>query len=317
MRGSALNLESRSFHRSGGIAFMVMALMCFGALDTTTKFASATAPLVMALWMRYLVQAGLTTAVLWPSRGTRLFRTARPGLQFVRGLLLLTCSGIAFLSLRVMPVGEFTAIVMLTPLLLTVIAAAMLGEQVSWLRWLCVVGGFAGAMLVIRPGKELFHWAMLLPLVLVAANTGFQALTSRMARTEDAGTMHVYTGLVWLVLMSVALPFAWQALPWTIWAAIGLMGVLSTLGHFLLIMAYTRAPVAVLTPYLYLQIAFGTLGGWLVFAHVPDAWSFAGIALVAISGVFGTWLTGREVLARRQRESPESSIAAIAGADAN
>ncbi len=317
MRGSALNLDSRSYRGSGGIVFIVMALMCFGALDTTTKFASATAPLVMALWMRYLVQAGLTTAMLWPSRGTRLFRTARPVLQFVRGLLLLTCSGIAFLSLRVMPVGEFTAIAMLTPLLLTVIAAVMLREQVSWLRWLCVVGGFGGAMFVIRPGKDLFHWAMLLPLVLVAANTAFQALTSRMARTEDPGTMHAYTGIVGLLLTSSALPLAWQALPRTIWAAIVLMGVLSTLGHFLLIMAYTRAPVAILTPYLYLQIAFAALGGWLVFAHVPDAWSLAGIALVAVSGVFGTWLTGRERLARKQLESPESSIAAIAGADAN
>jgi len=317
MRNAAPTLDSRPYHGSGGIAFVVMALMCFGALDTTTKFASATAPLVMALWLRYLVQAGLTTAVLWPSRRQRLFRTGRPVLQFLRGLLLVICSSIAFLSLRVMQVGEFTAIVMLTPLLLTVVAAVMLHERVSWLRWLCVLGGFAGAMFVIRPGKDLFHWAMLLPLLLVAANTGFQVLTSRMARTEDAGTTHVYTGLVGLVVTSLALPLAWQALPWKIWAAIGLMGVLSTFGHFLLIMAYTRAPVAVLTPYLYLQIAFATLGGWLAFSHVPDTWSLAGIALVAASGVFGTWLTGREVLTRKRLESPESSIAAIAGADAN
>jgi drug/metabolite transporter (DMT)-like permease len=95
------------------------------------------------------------------------------------------------------------------------------------------------------------------------------------------------------------------------------MGVFSTLGHFMLIVSLTRAPVVVLTPYLYLQIAFATLGGWLVFSHVPDAWSLSGIALVAVSGVFGTWLTGREVLARRRLESPESTQAAIAGADAN
>jgi drug/metabolite transporter (DMT)-like permease len=315
-RAGAPSLDGRSLQRSGGIAFMVLALMCFGALDTTTKFVSSTAPLVMALWVRYGVQAVATTAVLWPSRGPRLFVTRRPLLQLVRGLLLLVCSGIAFLSLRVMPVGEFTAIVMLTPLLLTVVAAAMLGERVSWLRCLCVFAGFAGAMVVIRPGMELFDWATLLPLVLVAANTGFQALTSRMALTEDPGTMHVYTGLVGLVVASAALPLAWQALPWQIWAAIGLMGVLSTLGHFLLIIAFTRATVAVLTPYLYLQIAFATLGGWLVFSHVPDAWSLAGIALIAVGGVFGTWLTGRELLARRRLESPESTSAAIAGADA-
>lgn len=316
MSAADANPPSRSFQRGGGIAFMVLAVACFGALDTFTKVASATAPVVMALWFRYIVQAGLTSAVLWPSRGARLLHTRHPLQQVVRGLLLLTCSGIAFLGLSVMPVGEFTAVVMLTPLLLTVIAAAVMNEGVSWLRWSCLLGGFAGALLVIRPGREVFQWAMLLPLVLVLANTAFQALTSRMARTEDPATMHFYTGLVGLAVTSAAVPFAWQALPWTTWALLGLLGVLGTLGHFLLIMAYTRAPVAILTPYLYLHIAFGTFGGWMVFKHVPDAWSLTGIALIAFCGVFGTWLTGREILARRRLESPESTVAAIAGADA-
>lgn len=308
--------QTAAVHRIGGVACMVLALACFGALDTTTKVVSATAPVVMAMWARYLLQATVTAAVLLPSRGTRLLYTGLPVLQAVRGLLLLSCSGMAFFSLQVMQVGEFTAIVMLTPLLLTVIAAVTLDEKVSWLRWLCLFGGFAGSMIVIRPGKDLFQWAMLLPLLLVAANTAFQTLTSRMARTEDPGTMHFYTGVTGLVVTSAGLPLAWQALPAGIWFALLLMGILGTLGHFLLIMAYARAPVAVLTPYLYLQIAFGTLGGWVVFAHVPDAWALTGIALVAVSGVFGTWLTGREILAGRRSAAPISTIAAIAGADA-
>ena len=146
------------------------------------------------------------------------------------------------------------------------------------------------AVWVIRPDEDIFHWLLLLPLLLVAANTGFQVLTSRMARTEDPGAMHFYTGLVGLVL--------------------------TTLGHFMLIMAHTRTPVAVLTPCLCLQIGLAALGGGLVFAHVPDAWSQAGIALVAVSGVFGTWLTGREVLARGRQNEAQSSTAAVASADA-
>ena len=301
----------------GGIAFVVLAVLCFGALDTTTKFASATAPVMMALWMRYAIQTVVTAAALAPRRGAGLLRTSRPALQFVRGLLLLVSSGIAFFSLRVIGVGEFTAVVMLTPLILTVVAALTLHEPVSALRWLCVLGGFAGSLLVVRPGRELFQWAMLLPLVLVAANTGFQVLTSRLARTEDPGTTHFYTGLVGLLVTTAALPAAWTPLPWSTWLALVLMGILGTLGHFLLIVAYRRASVAVLTPFLYLQIAFATLGGWLVFAHVPDDWALAGIGLVAVSGVAGTWITAREVLGRRRSEAPESTIAAIAGADAN
>lgn len=303
--------------RAGGIAFIVIAVLCFGSLDTTTKLAAGVVPVAMAMWVRYLVQTTVTAAVLLPARGTALFRTRRPMMQFVRGLMLLTCSVIAFVSLRHMHVGEFTAIVMLTPLLLTVVAAWALRETVSWLRWACVIGGFVGTVVVIRPGRELFQLATLLPLLLVAANTAFQILTSRLAKTDDPGTMHFYTGLVGLVLTTLALPLVWQALPLRLWGVIALIGALGTLGHFLLIVAYTRTPVAVLTPYLYLQIAFAALGGWIVFAHVPDAWSLAGIALIAVCGVFGTWLTGREALANARRDPAESSIVAIAAADAH
>lgn len=300
----------------GGVPFLVMALICFGALDTTTKVVSTAAPVVMALWLRYVLQTLSTLAVLWPRRRSRLFRTQHPLQQAARGLLLLTCSTIAYFSLAVMQVGEFTAIVMLTPLLLTVIAARALREPVSWRRWACVLGGLAGSLIVIRPGLGLFHWATLLPLLLVLANTSFQALTGLMARAEDPGTMHLYTGLVGLGATTACLPFAWQSLPGPVWAALGLMGLLGTLGHFLLIVAYTRAPVAALTPLLYLQIAFASVGAWVAFAHVPDGWSLAGIALIAACGVAGTWLTGREQQARLRLSSPAGGIAAVARADA-
>jgi drug/metabolite transporter (DMT)-like permease len=244
--------------------------------------------------VRYLFQTVVTGMALWPMRGSAFLKTKRPGLQFLRGLLLFICSAIAFLSLRFMPVGEFTAIVMISPLIITAISAWKLHDRVSALRWLCVVGGFAGSLAVIRPGGESFHWAMLLPCVLVMANTAFQVLTSRLARTDNSGTMHFYTGLVGLVLASLALPFIWQAMPWSVWALLLLIAAFGTLGHFLLILAYARAPIAVLTPYLYLQIGFSTLGGWLIFSHMPDAWALAGIALVSASGAFGTWLTARE-----------------------
>lgn len=292
-----------------------MALVCFGALDTTSKVAAAMAPVMMALWVRYLVQAISTAAILWPRQGRQLLHSRRPGLQLLRALLLVSCNGIAFVSLAHMHVGEFSAIVMLTPLLLTVVAALGLREPVSALRWACLLGGFAGTLLVMRPGRELFQPAMLLPLVLVLANTGFQLVTSTLAKTDAPGTIHFYSGLGGLLMTSLALPLAWQALPATAWGVMLLMGVFGALGHFLLIMAYARTPVAILTPYLYLQIGFGTLGGWIVFSHVPDGWSLAGIAIICVCGVYGTWLTGREIIARSLRDPEQSSIAAIAGAD--
>jgi drug/metabolite transporter (DMT)-like permease len=292
-------------HALAGIALVVGASACFSVLDTTTKFISAWVPLLMALWFRYAFQAVATTLVILPIRGRHALRTRHLPFQVLRGVLLLASSLFAFASLKHMPVGEFTAIVMISPLAITVLAATVLKEKVSALRWLLVAGGFAGTLVIIRPGGEAFNWASLLPLCLVATNAWFQVLTSKLARTEDPVTMHLYTGWVGTLIASLALPFVWtQVSESWLWLALGLMGVMATVGHFMLILAYQRAPAATLTPYLYAQIAFAMLGGWLVFQHVPDQWSMAGMVMIAVCGAAGAWLTVRE-----SRPAPEPSPA--------
>ena len=278
-----------------GIALVVAAGACFAVLDTTTKFVSASVPLLMALWFRYAFQAIATTVTVLPLRGMSVWRTVHPKFQVLRGVLLLASSLFAFASLKYMPVGEFTAIVMISPLAITVLAATVLKERVSAMRWLLVAGGFAGTVVIIRPGGETFQWASLLPLCLVGTNAWFQVLTSKLARTEDPVTMHLYTGWVGTLIATAALPFVWTALPlWWLWAALCFMGLMATVGHFMLILAYQRAPAATLTPYLYSQIAFAMLGGWIVFSHVPDEWSMVGMVMIAVCGAGGAWLTVRE-----------------------
>jgi drug/metabolite transporter (DMT)-like permease len=278
-----------------GIALAVTACACFSALDTTTKYVSAVAPLLMALWFRYAFQAIATTAVVLPLRGPAVLRTRHPRFQLLRGLLLLTSSLLAFASLRSMPVGEFTAIVMMAPLAITLLAATVLKEYVSPLRWVLVAGGFAGTLVIIRPGGETFQWASLLPVGLVVSNAWFQVLTSKMARTEDPMTMHLYTGWVGTLVATAALPFVWtSALPWWAWTGMCFMGAMGAIGHFLLILAYQRAAAATLTPFLYSQIAFSMLAGWVVFSHVPDGLSLLGIVAIAVCGAGGAWLAVRE-----------------------
>ena len=278
-----------------GIALAVAAVACFATLDTTTKYVTTGVPVLMALWFRYLFQAVATTAVVVPRRGLAAFRTAHPRYQCLRGVLLLTTSLFAFLSLMVMPVGEFTAIVMVTPLVITLLAATLLKEHVSPLRWTLVAGGFAGTLFIVRPGSGFFNWSLLLPLGLVASNAWFQVLTSKLAKTEDPVTMQLYTGWVGVLLASLALPFVWTSLTdWHLWLGLFVMGLMGTVGHFLLILAYGKAPAATLTPYLYAQIGFAMLGGWIAFSHVPDRSALFGIGLVAVCGAAGAWLTVRE-----------------------
>lgn len=282
-------------HALAGIALLVAAVACFAVLDTTTKAITVSVPVLMALWVRYAFQAIATTMAVLPKRGWSLPPTAHPKFQGLRGLLLLSTSMFAFFSLKYMPVGEFTAIVMITPLVMTLLASFTLGERVSVLRWLLVMGGFAGTLVIIRPGGEHFSWAMLLPLGLVVSHAWFQILTSRLARTEDPITMHFYTGWVGTLLASLALPFVWTSLDsWTLWAGLGLMGLMGTVGHFFMILAYARAAVSTLTPFLYAQIGFAMLGGWLVFSHVPDQLSMLGMVMIAVCGAAGAWLAVRE-----------------------
>ena len=277
-----------------GIALVVTAMACFATLDTTAKLVSASVPLLMGIWFRYCFQALMTTLVVVPRFGVAVLKTQHPRFQMLRGLLLVITSFFAFGSLKYLPVAEFTAIGTLVPLVITLLAARMLGEQVSKLRWVLVLGGFAGAMLIIRPGGANFIWPMLLPLGAVVSYSWFQLLTGHMVKTENPLTMHLYTGWVGTLVASLMLPFVWMNPTQTELGMLLLMGVLGTVGHYFLILGYTRTPASNLTPYLYAQIAFAMLGGWLVFDQVPDNWALAGIAVIAVCGVAGTLLTSYE-----------------------
>ena len=278
-----------------GIGLVVLALACFATLDTTTRHISTSISLLVALWFRYAIQAVITTVVVWPGRGRRVLLTRHPKFQLARGLLLFACSILAFFSLKYMPVGEFTAIALLAPLVITVFAAWKLKEKIRPLRWSLLVGGFVGTLVIIRPGTHHFDWTVVLPLMLVITNSAFQLLTSQMTKTEDPITMHFYTGWIGTILASFVLPFVWEMpADWTVWLQLLIMGVLASIGHFLLILAYGRAPAATLTPYMYAQIAFGVIGGWVVFHHLPDQWTFMGMGLIALCGALGAWLTVHE-----------------------
>lgn len=277
--------------KAEGIVMVVLAVAFFAALDTTTKWVAGTVPLFMALFVRYLIQAvGATLAVMSLS-GVALPRTKHPLFHLVRGLLLLLCSALAFWSLSRMPVGEFTAIVMVTPLVVTLLAARLLGEVVPRLQWLFVSGGFLGTLLIVRPVGDNFSWILALPLALVVANTGFQLLTSRMSRTEHPMTLQFYTG--WIGTLILGLPMYWiwtdiTEIKW--WMGMVSMGLCSFMGHLFFIWSLQKAPASSLMPFMYVQIAFAMFGGWLIFHHQPDLWAVIGIALIAACGVGGALL---------------------------
>jgi drug/metabolite transporter (DMT)-like permease len=287
-----------------GIALLIAAVACFAVLDTTTKRVTAEVPLLMAVWARNFFQAIFTSALVLPRQGLSVLRTNKLGQQITRGVLMISVTVLAFASLGAMPVGEFTAIVMTTPLLVTLLAARLLGEHVSPFRVALVVGGFVGTAIIVRPGGgavSWHSWAMLLPLALVLANTAFQLLTSKLTRTESTMTTQFYTSWVGTILSSIPLIWFWTPIgdP-ALWLGLLLMGVAGAVGHILMIMSFERSPAATLMPYMYLQIGFAMLGGWIMFDHIPDHGSLIGIGLIALCGTAGGLLTLFEARLRRQ-----------------
>jgi drug/metabolite transporter (DMT)-like permease len=281
---------------------LLIAMACFAVLDTTTKRVTTVVPVMVAIWARYFFQALLTTAVVLPLKGLGVLKTQNPRQQITRGVLLMLVTGLAFSSLKFLPVGEFTAIVMVVPLLVTLLAARMLGEHVSAQRIWLVCGGFIGTLIIVRPGTEVFGWPLLIPAALVVVNAAFQLLTSKMARTEDAMTTQFYTTWVGTALTSIPLFWFWVPVIETrVLLELVLMGVAGCVGHFFLIMAFERSPAGSLMPYMYAQIGFAMLGGWLVFDHVPDHFSMMGIGLIALCGIAGGLLTVYEL---RQKTQP-------------
>ena len=288
-------MKHASAQTLAGIGCVVLAVACFAILDTTVKHISLSISVLMALWFRYLIQALFSTLYYLPTRGLQLFKTAHPKFQLIRGVLLFGSSLCVFFGVKYLPAGEFTAIASVTPLVVTLMAALSLGEKVRKLRWALVLGAFAGTLCIVRPGGQHFDWVLIFPLMLIVTNASFQLLTRKMTQTEDPVTMNILSGWVGTALSALALPFVWE---WPtdgyVWLQLLFMGGLATVAHYLLILAFTKAPATVLTPYFYTQIGFAMLGGWLIFDHVPDQWAMVGIGIVALCGALGAWLTVRE-----------------------
>jgi drug/metabolite transporter (DMT)-like permease len=283
-----------------GILLIILATLAFSMLDAATKHVITLVPVLMLLWFRYAFQATITFVMRFPQQKLRLLNTPNPRFQALRGVLLLTTSACAFFGLQQLPVGEFTAMVMLSPLLATALAAWLLKDHVSGQRWGLMTIGLLGVILVIHPGGQVFSWALIFPLLLVTANAGFQVLTSRLSGEEDPYTTHFYSGLVGTLIMSPIVVFHWSTAAlinyWPWFLAVGLLG---TFGHLMLIRAYGKASAPILTPYLYTQIAFAMLAGWLVFDHMPDALAWVGIAVIAASGIGNALLSARELARQR------------------
>ncbi|MFM0055222.1 DMT family transporter [Paraburkholderia phytofirmans] len=271
---------------------MVLTTAAFAGSDSMTKIIGSTVPLLALLWVRYVFQT-VVLAVWLAKRGMRDFRGARPfRLQLLRAILLLLNSASTFAGLRYLPLPVTTSLAMMAPLITTVLAATLLNESVPRSKWAMVILGFIGMLMVVRPGSGEFSWTVFFPIAAATTFACFQVVSSKLSKTGDAMTTNFLTALVATVTLS-ALLWAAQAtlLPeirnvrFGSWLLVLIMASLATLGHMLMLQALRRAPLAVLTPFGYAQLAFATLFSWAFFGQIPDLWMTLGMLVIALSGI--------------------------------
>jgi drug/metabolite transporter (DMT)-like permease len=279
------------------IMMIVGAVACFSIADTISKTLASRYPVPLLVWARWGAQVIAMLVWLAPSMGVRMVHTRQLRMQLVRGVLLMLSTIFFYLALRHLPLAEATALNYMTPMLVIVIAIVFLGERLTLARGAFVVAGLAGMLMIVQPGADIFQGASLFALGSASCYALYQ-ITTRMLAGEDPRVTLFYPALVGVGIMTLVWPWFGSRMD-VAWADVGLMlclGVLGTIGHFLLILAFQRAPASALTPFTYVHLVFATTIGWLVFGDLPGALTFAGMALIAGSGLWLTWHERRRSL---------------------
>jgi drug/metabolite transporter (DMT)-like permease len=284
---------NNSHHPLLGVLLILVSCLTLAAHDGLSKYLTQLYPVFLVIWARYMAQTFLMLTLFTPRMGRRVFHTRRPLLQLCRGMSLVCVSMLFISGLSYIPLAEATAVIFLTPLLVT-IASALLGERVSRSQWLAVGCGLLGVLIIVRPGGALFTPAILLPFGAAVSFTLYQLITRRLSTTDHPVTSNFLTSLVGSVGMSVLVVFNWQTPTLHHALMMAALGAMAMSGHLLLTNAFRFASAATLAPFTYAQIIFAGIVGFFAFGHVPDFGAIVGMAIIIASGLCMAYVQGRQ-----------------------
>ena len=274
----------------------ILFVLCAGALlashDGFSKYLTAIYPLALVVWLRYAVQTVLMIVLFAPKMRLDLIRTKRPWLQLLRGMCLLGISGLFIGGLRFIPLAEATAVMFLAPLIVTLLSVIFLKETISKGQWAALIVGLAGVLLVVRPGGELFSWAILMPVAASFCFGSYQLIARRLAAFDHTVTSNFLSGLIGTIALSFILPFTpieVQPQGWDL-VFLLLLGAFGMVAHMLLTLALKYTSAATLAPFTYGQIVFAALIGVFAFDQSPDALAWIGVLVIISSGLLVAWL---------------------------
>jgi drug/metabolite transporter (DMT)-like permease len=286
--GNLLNAATQQRRqRLIGIALMCGAVALFACLDTTAKYLNTQMDSLQVAWARYTSAFVLTLIISNPLTHPGLLRTRSPKLQITRSLLLVGSTALNFLGLRWLQLDEALSIIFTFPLLVAIISGPMLGEWIGWRRWTAIGFGFVGILLITRPGLGGMHAAALFTLGATFCYAFYAVITRIVSRVDSNQTSLFYANFIGALAMLPVIPFVWQPpVNWVVVFLMVMIGVLGSTGHYFLIAGHKLAPASVLSPFVYTQLIWVIVLGYLVFGQVPNSWTIAGAAIVIASGLY-------------------------------
>lgn len=281
------------------ILFLLLAVTCFSILNTIAKVLTSNYAASQIVWARYIVSFFFMLVVFLPGAGMKLFKAERLGSQIIRGFLLFMSSFLYFRGLAQLPLPTAASISLTSPLIVTAFSLPFLGERVGLRRWIAVCVGFAGALVVVRPGMEGFDWHVLYIVGSTTCSSFYQLFTRKFGGRERPDASATIATIVGTVAATPFLPFEFR-LPATGFdlALFLSTGIMAGIGHYCLTIAFTRAPAAVVAPFNYTQLLGAAVLSYFVFGVLPDLFTWLGAGIIMASGLYIAHIERRERLAR-------------------
>ena len=269
-----------------GIACMVGGSLLLTMNDGVVKWVAGDFELGQVLFSRGLAALIIIALVLCWRRDFHIVRARYPRLQLIRALLIIASTFFFVSALRLMPLAEAIAITFVGPIFVTAMAPSILAERVGWRRWTAVLVGFAGVLVMLRPGGDGLRWVALLPVGAALTGACGDLLTRRISHDEASGVTLFYSTLGVTLAGAVMAPFGWQPPGPVDLSLFALAGALLCGAHFLQIETFRFAEAALVSPFKYSSLLWAVAIGYLVWGDIPDRWTLLGAALLIASGIY-------------------------------
>jgi drug/metabolite transporter (DMT)-like permease len=274
-------------NRLVGIGLVSLTYMLFTLLDGSAKWLVGSLPVIVVVWLRFATHVVIAAAVLLPVRGLALVRTSHLRWHVLRALMFMAMTGINFWALQYLQLAVTSSIYFVVPILIALLAAPLLGEKIDRGRWIAIIAGFAGVLVIIRPWSAEFHLAMIASVANACMYALFNLMTRRLAAYDSPETIQFLPAVGATIGLAPFALAAWQSpAGWLEWAVVLLLGFCGGLGHYLLALAHRYAPASVLAPFLYQQVIYMAIFGYVVFGDVPAVAVWIGAGIVVASGLY-------------------------------